>query len=325
MKNKNIIIQPNHISTARFTYTAIEKNIIYTIVDSLQNKMNKDLNQTFTEQEIYIEMKMIEKNNNYKRIRDAVKSLSSKQIEFEINLPGTNKIHKKLTSILSGLDYEINSKYISFFIPSSAVLFFCYIGGGFTSFQKTIAISLNSIYSKLLYELCCRFQDKGGFNTSIERFKIYLSIEHKYKQIAHLRHKVLNVAEKELKQKADYYFSYSLVKVGRKYTEIKIKIHNNTPNKEEYYGIKEKDYISVYNFLNRYFPNYVDDKALSYSDQLALLGNIDIANERFKRLDDDYTLGKKKKKDIYNLLNFVILPEFGIKTELKNKSHSKNR
>lgn len=324
MKNKDIIIQPNHISTARFTYTAIEKNIIYTIVDCLQNKMNKDFNQVFTEQEIYIEMKIIEKNNNYKRIRDAVKSLSAKQIEFDINIPGTNKIQKNITSLMSGLKYEINSKYISFFVPSTATLFFCYIGGGFTSFQKTIAISLNSIYSKLLYELCCRFQDKGGFSSSIERFKIYLSIGDKYKQIAHLRHKVLNVAKRELKQKADYYFSYSLKKVGRKYTEIKIKIHKNTPNKEEYYGIKEENYISVYNFLNRYFPNYVDDKALHYSDLLAELGNIDKANNRFKRLDDDYSLGKKKKKDIFSLLKFVILPELGIKSDKKSKSHTYN-
>ena len=309
MKKKNTIIQPNHISTARFTYTAIEKNIIYIIIDNLQRRMSKDVNQIYNEQEIIIELKLVVKNKNYKLVKDAVKSLSSKQIEFDINIPGTKKIQRNLTSIVSGVKYELNSRYISFFVPSTANIFFCYIGGGFTSFQKTIAIGLVSIYSKLLYELCCRFQDKGGFNTSIEKFKTYLVLNGKYKQIAHLRHKVLDVAEKELKKKADYYFTYSLSKVGRKYTKIQIKIHKNTSNKEEYFGIKEEKYIYIYNFLIRFFPNYEDNRAMYYSNKLAEVGNIDRAYDRFNRLESDINSRIKTKKDVLNLLKIVIIPE----------------
>lgn len=139
MKSEDKIKQPNHISTARFTLTVLEKNIIYTVIDELQKTMSRDLNQVYKEQEIIIELKMIDKNKNYSRIKNALKSLASKQVEFELRIPGTGKqgkIQENVTSLISGLKYERHSKYISFMIPSSACRFFCYIGGGFTSFQK---------------------------------------------------------------------------------------------------------------------------------------------------------------------------------------------
>ena len=91
MKKRVYIKQPNHISTARFTLTVLEKNIIYTIIDELQKVMSMDLNQVYTEQEINIELKKIDKHNNYKRIKSAVKSLASKQVEFELRIPGKGK------------------------------------------------------------------------------------------------------------------------------------------------------------------------------------------------------------------------------------------
>ncbi len=325
MRDKNRIIQPNHISTARFSLSVLEKNIIYTVIDELQKNMSKDLNEVFEEQEITVELKKIEKNNNYSRIRSTMKSLAAKQVEFELRIPGTGKserIQENITSLISGLKYERQSQFISFMVPSSACRFFCYIGGGFTSFQKTIAISLSSTHSKSLYELCCRWADRGGYTCSIEDLKVYLSITGKYDQISHLRHKVLDTSVKELKKKADLFFTYSLKKVGRKYANISIKIHKNTIDKEEYYGVREEHYSYVYSFLSRFFPNYINNKALAYSELLVAKGNMDKAYYRFIRLDDEFSTGRKDKRDILNLLIKKILPEFGVKTSVKNQNNT---
>lgn len=322
MKNKDNIKQPNHVSTARFTLTVLEKNIIYTIIDELQKTMSMDLNQVYTEQEIKIELKKIDRNNNYSRVKNAVKSLGSKHVEFELSIPGTGKVQDRSTNLISGIGHIPNSKFISFTIPSHACRFFCYIGGGFTSFQKTIAISLSSIYSKSLYELCCRWIDRGGYSCTIEELKRYLSISDKYNQISHLRNKVLDISVKELKQKGDIFFSYTLKKEGRSYSKISIKIHKNTISQDEYYGVREEHYAYVYSFLNRFFPNYVDDKALGYTESLATAGSLDKAYSRFIRLDDEFALGSKNKTDICNLLMKVILPELGVKTRNKTQNHT---
>ncbi|WP_438424879.1 replication initiation protein [Aquimarina macrocephali] len=328
MKKKVYIKQPNHVSTARYELSALEKNILYNIIDELQKNMSMNRFQEYKEQEITIELKKIDKNNNYSRVKKAIKGLISKPVDYNYNISikgkDSEQIAESITALVASADFIPKSQYITFFIPPSACRFFCYLGGGFTSFQKTIAISLSSTYSKSLYELCCRWSDKGGYSCTIKELKKYLSISDKYKQIAHLRNKVLNVAEKELKQKADLFFTYSLKKAGasRSYTDISIKIHRNTSSKNEYYGVREEHYASVYSFLNRCFPNYIDDKALIYSESLATSGNLDKAYSRFIRLDDEFASGSKTKADICNLLLKVILPEMGVITKVKNKNHT---
>lgn len=323
MRNTIYIRKPNHISTARFTLSTIEYNIIYFIIDELMKSQSLDVNVEYSEQEIIIELKKIDKYNNYQRIKNSIKSLASKQVEYHINIPGGNgkseQVQENITSLISGIKYVRNSQYISFIVPSQACRFFCYLGGGFTSIQKTIAIGLSSIYSKALYELCCRWKDKGGYSCSIDDLKVYLSIENKYKQIAHFRQRVLDDSINELKEKADLFFTYTLLKSDKKYDKISIKIHCNYQNKSGFSGVKEEHYQFVYVFLNRYFPNYKDSKALDYTEALVKQNNIEKAYYRFIKLDDNFSDGSKTKKDIYNLLVNVILPELEIL-----KSHTIN-
>ncbi|SFD35243.1 replication initiation protein [Algibacter pectinivorans] len=318
------IKKPNHILTARFALSTLEKNIIYTVLDQLQKVMSKDLNQNYKEQEVIVELKLLDKHRNYHRIKNAVKSLGSKQVEFEMNIPNGNRADKILDSatlLVSGLTYERNSEYISFWVPSSACRFFCYIGGGYTSFQKTIAISLTTNPAKCMYELCCRWIDKGGFECTVEEFRLLMNTGEKYKQISHLRTRFLEDPKQELKKRADVFFSFKLHKRGSSYYSITFKFHRNTEVKDEYRGIDSKQYIFVYNFLNRFYSNQMDTKALDYSESIAQSGKIDKAYSRFLRLDDDYTSGKKTKADIKNLLNKLILKEVGVKGVPNSKSH----
>lgn len=198
-------------------------------------------------------------------------------------------------------------------IPDDACRFFCYIGGGFTTFQKTIALSLKSYYSKCLYELCCRWIDRGGYNCSIKDFRLLVSVGNKYKQISHLRTRVLEDSKKELEKKADVFFSFKLNKQGNTYQSISFKFHRNVRIKDAFRGVNSEQYIFVYNFLNHFFSNQMDSKALNYSESIAKAGKIDQAHLRFMRLDDDYSTGKKTKRDIENLLNTIILKELGAK------------
>lgn len=287
------------------------------VLDQLQRVMSKDLNQNYIEQEIVIELKVLDNNRNYQRIKEAVKSLSSKQVEYEMSIPKKNskpnKIQNIATSLVSGIKHERNSEYISFMIPSSACRFFCYIGGGFTTFQKTIALSLSSNYSKCMYELCCRWIDRGGYQCTIEEFRSLIHLGEKYIQISHLRIRVLEDSQTKLKKNADVYFSFSLNKLGGRYHSISFKFHRNQQIQDKFRGIDSSQFIFVYNFLNRFFPNLMDTRAKDYTDLIANQGNIDRAFSRFGRLDDDFTSGKKTKENIRNLLDTIILKEMGAK------------
>lgn len=275
-----------------------------------------DMNQDFKEQKVIVELKLLDKTRNYNRIKNAINSLASKQVEFEMNIPNGNKsdkIQDTVTSLVSGLTYERNSEYISFHIPSAACRFFCYIGGGYTNFQKTIALGLKKNASKCMYELCCRWIDKGGYECTIEQFRLLMNLGTKYQQISHLRMRFLDDPRKELMEGADVYFNFKMYKKDGIYNSISFKIYRNFKIKDEFRGVNSKQYIYVYNFLNRFFSNQIDTKALNYSELIAESGKIDAAYYRFLRLDDDFTSGRKTKDDIKNLLCFVILKEVGVK------------
>lgn len=282
--------------------------------------MKKDFNAEFEEIHLKLELKTIDKNNNYKRTLKAIKSMMLKSVEFAYNIPGTGKIKESTTNIVSGYDHIKNSHYVTIDIPSKVSKFLCYIGGGYTNFQVVIAISLSSIYSKKMYQLCCRWQDKGGFyNASIENFKELLNISNRYNKISHLKEKVLNKAKEELKDKADFYFSYKLTKTGRKITGISIKIHNNVEINQKYAGIRRETYSKVYFFLIRFFPAYIDNSARIYTDNISSAGKIETAKYRFDRLDDEIALGRKTSDDVKNLLKVIILKELGAYKNIKTQ------
>ncbi len=313
MERPKLIVKPNHIVPAKVSFTALQLNIIYIIIDELQKIMSKDINQIYQEQEIKIAFKELDINNNYNRVRKAFDGISKNPVTFQMSIPGTGKVKKTLTSLLSGLEYELQSTHITFIIPSRACIYFCYIGGGFTSFQKTIALSLKSLYSKIMYDFCCRWIDRGGYQCSIESFKEQLNISDKYNQISHLRNKVLEPSKKELKMKADVYFMYSLIKEGRKFSHISFKIFkNSSDSSNRFNGVRQEHYSFIYVFLSNYFVREVDNKAQFYTDIIVKKGKAIQAYERFKKLDDQFCKGIKTKKDIKNLLDYVILKEFGV-------------
>ncbi|MFV1450307.1 replication initiation protein [Maribacter sp. HS] len=316
--------QPNHIAASNLTLKTLEWNIIFTIIGKLQHCLKKDFNYNYTEQEVKIYFKELDDNNNYSRIRKAFSAIKAKEVEFEVNVPGTNKVKKKVTSLVSGLDYIIKSEYVTFYIPKSACIYFCYIGGGYTRLQLCIAIDLSSVYSKMMYQFCCRWKDKGGYNCTIEKFREWLNITNKLKQNAHLRQKVLDVAAKELKTKADYYFTYQLLKKGNiRFTYISFKIHKNKINPQDrYLGISEKQYGYVYRFLTIFYPTIENDKAYSTIEAIIAKGNLTQSYQRFQRLEDELSNGIKTRRDVKNLLDYVILNELGgIPIKINKKSH----
>lgn len=313
MQETKKIIQPNHISTAKYKLSALEINLLYHIIGKLQGKMKKDYNDKFIEEQIILELKDIDKHKNYYKIKKALKRLRIKDIEVKYNLPNSGNIVELNTGIISGFKHQLNSKFITIYIPSAMSKCLCYIGGGFTSFQKVIAINLTSIYSKRMYEFCCRWVTKTPvYKSTIERYKEFLNVQGKYSKISHLKSKVLDIAEKELRNKADLFFTYSLQKTGKKYTHITFVIHTNIKINEKYKGVKADVYNRVYIQLRSYFPNHIDNSAQIYTDRISSLGLLEKINNRLQKLDDELLNGHKTKGDIKNLLQHRIFPEYNI-------------
>jgi plasmid replication initiation protein len=148
---------------------------------------------------------------------------------------------------------------------------------------------------------------------SLEEFRKIFKLENKYKQPSDLKKRVLDRAQKELKQKADLYFEYSLEKIqSRSYNHITFKIYSQkAPKPEENTSYW---YQAVYNFITRTYPAYKNDKAMRVTDQLAEDSAVlRQAFYRFQKLQDQYKKEEKSQEDIIKLTKHILKNDFELK------------
>ncbi len=249
-KKQPTIIQPNMVTNAKYDFSKIQKNVLYHIIGAIQYRMDKD-NFGFQEERVTLKTNQLDKNRNYNEIYEAGESLMEKKIRYTYIDPEHGKQAKVITRLISSIKHIENSEIIEITIPSMTIPFLTHIGNGFTIFEQTVAISLPSTYSQRIYELCCQWKGKGGFQMSLDEFREVLNIPFKYTN-GHIKERVLKKAKNDLKEYID--FDYSMSKVNsRAYNYVKIKIHSTNINTSS--PTQNKDlYSRIFNLLAIPFP-----------------------------------------------------------------------
>ena len=315
MTKKGTIIQPNRITNAKYNYTAVQKNVMYHVLGHLQNKMTKTRSETlFGEEILTIPLKVLEPNKNYKRIMDEAKAMINIHIDYE-HVTEKGRKEEVLTTLFSSVIHERGSDNVKFVIPSYALPVLCNISeGGFTRYRKLVALNLRSVYTKRLYELCCKWEDKGGFKMDLAQFREMLSIPKSY-QNGNIKQRILDKSKEELKDQADLYYEYDIVKgekEGRRnaYENVHFKIIkvNRPESKAELKELMQ----SKYGYLYRYFMKVFPGNALAIVDEINQKDYLEIAYDRFGQLDDEYSNGTKKLEDITKLSRFILKQDYGI-------------
>lgn len=271
-------------------------------------------NIEWKEHRITIPINKIEKNKNYNRLKKELTKLRHKDIEFELKKNGSEKITQIVTGLISGFEHEQGSEDITFIIPSSVLPFICSIAQGFTTFQTVVAISLSSIYSKRLYEICCRWKNynNGYYKYDLDEFRSILKIENKYKQVGELRKSVLNIASKELKEKADVWFEYELKKENsRSFNKIHLTIYSNSND-----SIKIGEKGEAYSFLHRFFCHTYSSlkscKAIEICDCLSEKEMLNHAYSRFKQIEHEIIKGERDDSERIPLTKYILKEDYGI-------------
>jgi len=97
----------------------------------------------------------------------------------------------------------------------------------FTRFNIQNIKPLTSIYAVRLYLLSKQFDDTGWREINIDDFRKMLDLGDKYYRIFDLKKWVLDVAKKQINERTDINIDYELIKQGRRYTKIRLKISKN--------------------------------------------------------------------------------------------------
>lgn len=305
-----LIIQPKHITHAKYDYSVTQKNIMTHIISHLQDKMSITDQTLFNEEIIDIPLKELDKNKNYSHILTEAKEMMNKKIEYEIKREN-GKETEIITSMISTVLHEKGSPNVQFLIPSYAVPVFCYIGDGFTKFRKLIMLTLGSVYSKNIYELCCDWEDKGGFKMKIDTFRREVNIPETYKN-SNIKQRVLEPSKKELKKHADIYFEYSLDKSkgSRSFDLINFKIISKRKHAAQSEAERDQAVRSMYQEVFTFIQNLIPDQARAAVDHINASDRLDECYDRITRLDDDYVSGKKDRMDLIRLIKHIFKNDF---------------
>jgi plasmid replication initiation protein len=318
METEIVIIQPNAVTNARYDYSQLQKDFMLYYIEAMNKHMTKEKELSrdlFGNMLIEMDLKDISKSNNHAKMLAAIKDLIKKPISYYYNRDdGTYDVH---TTLIASLIHKRNTGRIYIKTTEESLPIVRWLGEGFTTFNRNIALSLSSVYAKRLYELCCRWKDKGFCRMKLEEFRVMMCVENKYQKISDLKANVLDIGEKFLKEGADLFFTYTLRKENgsKAFNWLELNIHNQIEN-----GKSGEWYQSLYNNLYQIYRNA---RAIEICDYLATNKELKKANERFKRLMKDIDTGRIRPHGILAYVNSVLGNEFDVPDKITGRGIEK--
>lgn len=223
---KSINRQPNSLTMSKQNFDALEKRLLYLVVNQLEAGIN--IQQSIFKEDLTVSVPIKFMNNkNYNLIRNAAETLQTRQIWIK-----DDPKSKEFTVITPFPEIKVKNSILHVTLYKKTIKYFIELKQGYTSYQLKNALSLNSKFSQRFYEMISRFKDTGHWGPiKISELKELLSIENKYNKDASMfKKRVLDIARSEILEKTELGFNYELIKKGKKYTHISFTIYKQRRN-----------------------------------------------------------------------------------------------
>lgn len=315
-----ILVQPNKVTNARHDYDEREENILTLMIEAIQKHMSREevLQRDLFNQPI-IKIEVDSKQEKMKYLHSLSK-MQKKSISFEWFSEKYNSQVETNTTLVSTYHNLKGELRIEVVLNIWAIPYLLYWGKGVggTIFNKRIALTLNGKYTKRMYKLCKRWEDKGGFSMKLDDLLTMLSIPRSY-NISKVKERVLDDSIKEMKRAADIYFKYSMQKENdsRSYNYITFKIFQNPKNIHPDCKIIDRKklenkgelYQYVYRILSIAYPPIKSSAAFEKIESLSIT-ELEKAYERFKRLENEARILDRSITDYIPLIKHIMNEDF---------------
>lgn len=265
-----MIKQPNRVTNARYDYTLLQQKALLIILTAMQEFIDAQLgakgpiqlnffNPTAKSIELRLPLKSLAKKpTEYNELINTFEALRSISIEFPYkDKDGLN--YKLFTGLIEQFAVPVSTpgegeekkkyrKDIIIWINRSLAERLVLIDGGYTKFHLEVALNAKCKYTPRIYQLMCKWKDKGGFQMKIEDFRDWLVLGDKHRDYKDLKKNILVPTHKELYQKADVWFEVDKVMDGTRVSGLRFKIITNDSLKQ---ADMQKD--NVINMLKTHF------------------------------------------------------------------------
>lgn len=219
------ILQSNVLTSSRFEYTACQMDILFMIMSTLQkgDPPNKKYPIYVSDIEAITARKW-----NYQHLREATADMGSRTFEME-----TDKIYKQFW-LFQHCDYHMGKGYFDVMLSETARELLFDLKTTYSVLQLKAALACSSKYAKRLYTLGCQWRTAGEHTYDIGELKIMLGlkdpkgkVKEQFERISSFETFVLKIAKEQINLHTDIKFDYELIKRGRSFSRVKIKINQS--------------------------------------------------------------------------------------------------
>ena len=120
--NQISIIQPNSVTSARYDFTPLQKNIVYMILKELQKHMSKDqaINQDlFNNFVVSIPVAALAGEKNHSKVIEAAKGLMKQPMEYNYSRDDEN--YTVATVLVHTAKHKHGSETVELYVPFDAL------------------------------------------------------------------------------------------------------------------------------------------------------------------------------------------------------------
>lgn len=212
-KKDTLLRQGNPLTESRYKFSNYEKNAFYVVVQQVRKDYVEREPPRTEYENMFVKiakskLSEISDEDHTKEARQALRNLRNKTIEFE-DADG-NWLY---CGFINQAKYIAKEQVYEVEVSRDLMPYLVELSRQYTEYSLLVAISLKSTYSQRFYELCCQYRNLGKFGKTVEQLKQMFMLEGKYTQLYLFKQKVIDVAQRELKDaynenQCDLWFDY---------------------------------------------------------------------------------------------------------------------
>ena len=287
-KDSRLVVKDNSLIDASFNLSLVEQRLmLLAIVEARElDKLTPDT-PIEVRATAYRDQYKTDESNAYSQLADASKQLFNRQFSYIDRYADTDAV--TVSRWVNEVTYVNDKGMVVMYLNRNVISMISRLEANFTQYLLEQVSDFKSKHSIRLYELLIKYRDiETSKKFEIAELRSKLGLENdEYKVTADFKKRVLDVAIKEINDKADIQIKYEQFKEGRTISHILFKFINKKETKQK--KSKDKNTVDMFTGLSikqimmfsdklsrdRAFQNHykahVGESTEDYADRIAVL------------------------------------------------------
>lgn len=322
MSNDNtLLVQANALTESRYTFSKMEKNCIYKIIEKVRHDYIEHPTTATVEGFSNLQVTFpspvlsdIADKDHRREAHEALVNLRKRDVEMQ--KPDGSWLN---TGFINWCEFNAEKQTYTVEVSFKIMPYLVELARQYTSYSITVAMALKSVYSQRFYELCCQYRNNleadgfPGFHKTQEQLRQMFCLEAKYEQNQDFNRKVILKARDEIKamyddNQCDLYFDVHIKGRGKSVTyDFKIITRQQSERQKELLKDAQRTWRDLNGKMLHLFPRdrkFVERTMTAVALDANLMATVPA---KFAKLESKF-----KGAELAKIVRWVLKEDFGL-------------